>query len=231
MKILNLTCLLLLSMWVSADPTPFRAVYQADYKGLPVSAIGIRELRHVEGNKYLFTSSAKSFFTSITEQSLFYWQDGIIPVEYKYNRKGVGKNREDRLIFNWQKNTASFDDTDYNIVPGTLDKLLYQVQMREDLMAARKNIWPKMHYQIADRIRLREYEFEITGKEIIETPIGKFNTVKATRIRRESNRITTFWMSPEYDFLLIRLKQIEDNGGFELLLKEADFNGQPVTGI
>ena len=98
-------------------------------------------------------------------------------------------------------------------------------------MAARENIWPKMHYQIADRIRLREYEFEITGKEIIETPIGKFNTVRATRIRRESDRITTFWMSPEYEFLLIRLKQIEENGGFELLLKEAEFNGQPVTGM
>ena len=38
-------------------------------------------------------------------------------------------------------------------------------------------------------------------------------------------------MSPEYEFLLIRLKQIEDNGGFELLLKEAEFNGQPVTGM
>ena len=88
-----------------------------------------------------------------------------------------------------------------------------------------------MHYQIADRNRLREYEFQITGEEIIETPIGKFNTVKATRIRRDSDRITTFWMAPEYDFLLIRLKQIEDKGGFELLLKEAEFNGQPLKGM
>jgi len=231
MKTLNLACLLLLSIWASADPTPFRAVYQADYKGLPVSAIGIRELSQVKGNKYLFTSSAKSFFTSITEQSLFHWRDGIVPIEYQYNRKGVGKNREDRLTFNWQKNTASFDETEYNIAPGTLDKLLYQVQMREDLMAAKKEVWPVMHYQIADRNRLREYEFEITGEEIIETPIGKFNTVRATRIRRDSDRITTFWMAPEYDFLLVRLKQIKDKDGFELLLKEANFNGQPVTGI
>ena len=103
--------------------------------------------------------------------------------------------------------------------------------MREDLMATKKEVWPVMHYQIADRNRLREYEFEITGEEIIETPIGKFNTVRATRIRRDSDRITTFWMAPEYDFLLIRLKQIKDKDGFELLLKEADFNGQPVTGI
>ena len=149
----------------------------------------------------------------------------------QYNRKGVGKNRKDRLIFDWQSNTASFAETDYTVAPGTLDKLLYQVQMRQDLMAAGKGTWPKMHYQIADRNRLREYEFQITGEEIIETPIGKFNTVKATRIRRDSDRITTFWMAPEYDFLLIRLKQIEDKGGFELLLKEAEFNGQPLKGM
>jgi len=48
-----------------SSPTLFRAIYKADYKGLPVSAIGIRELTNTKPGEFKLTSSAKSFFATI----------------------------------------------------------------------------------------------------------------------------------------------------------------------
>jgi hypothetical protein len=214
-----------------ADPTPFRAVYKTDYKGLPVSATAIRELKQVSEHRYLFTSTAKSFFISVTEQSLFDWHDRAIPLEYQYSRKGIGKNRNDRMTFDWQNNTATREELDFDVLPGTLDRLLYQLQMREDLNAANDEQWPKMQYEVADRGRTRVYDFEVTGREVITTPLGDIDTVRATRIREDSERVTTFWLAPDYDFLLVRFLQQEGKGGFELLLKEAEFDGEPLTGL
>jgi hypothetical protein len=217
-----------------ADPTPFRAVYRADYKGIPVSATGIRELQRTENNEYLFTSSAKSFFASVTEQSLFRWDDHAIPLEYKYIRRGIGKNRNETVAFNWQHNTAGYLDRTHAITPGTLDKLLYQIQLREDLLSASRNSnpWPEMHYQIADRRRIRDFDFRVVGEETVHTDIGEFKTVKAIRVREDAQRKTTLWLTPDFGYLLVRLQQIEgDKDGFELLLKEALFDGKVVQGL
>lgn len=230
-KTLLIIGLLLSGSIAVADPTPFRAVYKTDYKGLPVSATAIRELKQVSDHQYLFTSTAKSFFISVTEQSLFYWQDRAIPLEYQYSRKGIGKNRDDRMTFDWQSNTATREELDFDIIPGTLDRLLYQLQMREDLNAADGDQWPKMQYEVADRGRTRVYNFEVTGREVISTPLGDIDTIRATRIRKDNERVTTFWLAPDYDFLLVRFLQQEEKGGFELLLKEVEFDGQRLTGL
>ena len=89
-----------------------------------------------------------------------------------------------------------------------------------------------MHYAIADRESVRNYNFTVDGEDIISTPVGNFNTVRVIRIRENRNRKTTLWLVPRYDFLLVRLQQIEDgDDGFELLLKEGVFNGEPLRGL
>ena len=222
---------------VTAEPTPFRAVYKADYKGLPLSAVGIRELKQIEDSKYLLSSTAKSFFASITEQSIFTLDEQqIVPLEYQYKRTGIGKNRKVVLTFDWEagKVTSELKPWEIKLTDETLDKLLFQFRMREDLQDAMQNgqPWPDMNYQVADRGRIRNYNFKVTGEEFIDTPVGKIRTVKAIRLRKGGERSTTFWLAPNYEFMLVRLLQIEKKGrGFELLLKEAVFNGEQVQGI
>lgn len=222
---------------VMAEPTPFRAVYKADYKGLPVSAVAIRELKQIENNKYLLSSTAKSFFTSVMEQSIFTLDEQhLVPLEYQYKRTGIGKNLKVILTFDRQagKVRSELKAWEIDVTDETLDKLLYQFRMREDLQNALRNgqPWPDMNYRVADDGRIKDYNFKITGEEFIDTPIGRFRTVKAVRIRKDGKRTTTFWLAPNYEFLLVRLLQTEKNGkGFELLLKEANFNGEQVKGL
>ncbi|HJP51930.1 MAG: DUF3108 domain-containing protein [Pseudomonadales bacterium] len=223
---------LVISSLAKAEPTLFRAVYRADYRGLPISAEGIRELRKDENGIYTLSSTANSFFASITEFSRFKIKDDlVVPVEYQYHRSGIGKKRDAVLSFDWDKmlvlNDLQSPPWEMAIPEGTLDKLLYQLKVREDLLAAHQQglPWPELHYQIADGGKLKHYEFKVIGEEEIETPIGVFSTIKATRIKHRPKRNTTFWLAPEYDFLLVRFQQVEDDRGFELLLKEAEFDG------
>ncbi len=116
----------------------------------------------------------------------------------------------------------------------TLDKLLFQFRMREDLQDAlqKGQPWPEMNYLVADNGRIKNYNFKITGEEFIDTPVGRIKTVKAVRIRKEGERSTIFWLAPNYEFMLVRLLQTEKKGrGFELLLKEAEFDGEQVQGL
>ncbi|MBQ61888.1 MAG: hypothetical protein CMQ19_07410 [Gammaproteobacteria bacterium] len=225
------------SVRLAAEPIPFRAVYKADYKGLPVSAVGIRELKRIENGKYQLSSTAQSFFVSVFEKSIFELHDQYpLPLEYDYKRTGIGKNRDTTLTFDRQTGKVVSEQGEWEIeaTKGILDKLSYQYRMREDLKHALKKgqSWPDLNYQVADNGRIKTYNFEITGEEFIDTPVGRIKTVKAIRIRKNGGRSTTFWLAPDYEFLLIRLLQTEKDGkGFELLLKEAQFGSQQVQGL
>jgi hypothetical protein len=141
----------------------FRAVYKADYKGLPIRATGIRELSRTADNDYLLSSSANSFVASITEQSRFSLSDEnqIIPNEYQYHRKGIGKNRDATLSFDWAalqvENDVQARPWKMSVPLGALDKLSYQLQMRHDLAAAHHQDlpWPDLTYQVADGGQLK----------------------------------------------------------------------------
>ncbi len=175
-------------------------------------------------------------FASITETSEFQIKgDEFVPLEYQYHRSGIGRKRDAILSFDWDNNTVLNNVQNkpwsMDVPQGALDKLLYQFKLREDLLAAyhKGQPWPVLNYVIADGGRLKNYEFEVIGEEQIETPIGTIKTIKATRVRDSRDRESTFWLAPDYDFLLVKFQQLEADGdGFELILREAEFDGKSL---
>lgn len=224
---------------IQAEPTPFRAVYKAKYKGIPVVAEGIRELTKLDDNHYLLTASVKSWLISITEQSAFTWQPGKgpVPEEYQYHRRGIGRDRDAILKFDWSThqvlNDVQSKPWKMTIPDGAMDKLGYQVKMRADLQhyysqAIQK---PKLSYVIADGGRLKTYNFKILGDEYIDTPVGKLDTIKLARFRDNDKRSTIFWLAKDWQFLLVRLEQVASGKGtFNLFLTKATVNGVDVRG-
>ena len=230
MKILCLLGIIFGMELATAKPIPFRALYQANYKGLPINATGIRELREIGRNKVVFSSSASTFFTSIKETSLFSWNESIIPIEYKYVRQGLGKDKSTLITFNWENNIANYNGQSYIIQSGVIDRLAYQLQLRQDLAKVDATHRPIMDYLVTEGNQLKKYNFAILEEQYLQTSIGKFKTIKIDRIRDKSDRKTTFWLALEYNFLLIKLRQREPGQTFELLLKKAEINGRPITG-
>jgi hypothetical protein len=218
-------------------PRNFKVTYKADYMGLPISARGIRQLQATATGQYLLKSSANSLFANVEESSAFQLQNGTArPKAYRYQRTGLGKNKKIQLQFDWLTNTVTdlLKDTQFPLKPGsaTSDKLLYQFQLQADLLrAARQQTLPEgFEYTVFDEGRLKQYQFQIVGEEMLLTKLGQIKTWKIKRSNSATDRSTTLWMAPEYEFMLVRFEQSDkDNKGFSLMIEEAQLGGDTIS--
>lgn len=213
-------------------PQPFKATYKARYSGFDITAE--RSLQALADGNYALQFNARSWVANIDEQSNFRWGEHgyLIPGEYTYERKVLGKTRQAHLLFDWpnkQVTNAVQDSTWRMQLPDiALDKLGYQLQLRKDLINKRE-LGP---YSIADGGRLKTYEFAVLGKALIETPLGKFNAVHVQRIRKNNKRATHIWLAEDWDYLIVKLQQIEKGGkAYEINLSSATLGEQVVTGL
>lgn len=240
--ILRLTCtliILLLPATLLADaqlitpPKSFEAIYKARYHGISITAT--RSLQNLEDGSQRLVFHADSWLASLKEISLFRWNEDhqIRPIRYRYERTGLGRNREAELDFDLVNkrvtNNVQRRPWNMDIPEGVLDKLNYQLQIRADLLSGK----PLLHYQIADGGRLKEYSFEVLGEEVVKTSAGRFNAVKIRRLRKDEDddRSTTFWMARDWDYMIVRLQQKEDDSTYEIDLHEAVLDGKKVKGF
>jgi hypothetical protein len=64
-------------------------------------------------------------------------------------------------------------------------------------------------FNIADGGKLKEYRFKVLGRETLELPAGRFDTVKITKLRDNKRRETYIWCAPELNYLPVRIWQRE----------------------
>ncbi len=214
---------------------PFNAVYKARYHGIGVTAK--RELKKLNDHDYQLYFEADSWIAKITEISQFQWREldngnfQLQPMRYEYHREGLGRDRHAYLDFDWiarqVKNDVENKPWHMDITDGTLDKLSYQLQLRQDLLQNTDLIG----YNIADGGNMKQYSFDIIDEEWLDTPVGKLKTLKVERLRKDSNKRKTYiWFAIDWDYLIVRLQHWEDGKGYELDLHEAEVNGQTVQG-
>ncbi|WP_438970047.1 DUF3108 domain-containing protein [Methylophaga sp.] len=187
-------------------------------RSLETQPSGIRRFHSVSQAKGVF-----SFFKPdvIEETSLWQSHNGKVkPQSYIYQRSGGKKDKILEMDFDWQKNIVSIDDRQHpwelELEPGTLDKLVYQIRLMQDLERGIEQV----DYRIADGGKLKTYHIEVLGKEIITTPLGQIEAVKLTRHREKpSDRQTTLWCAPALNYLPVKLEHIEDETRFTALLR------------
>lgn len=199
---------------------PFRAEYVGTYAGLPIKARGLFELAPADNGAFRFTSRATLPLVSVTQSSRFMMSGGVfVPLDYRYQRKGIGANKTRSNTFDWDAATTTYtrkgDAGTYPVAPRTLDKLLYQLQLRADVREAMAQGMPanrRFTYVIADNDDLEEYTFVISGEETLSTPIGEVATARLERVRQDSARQTILWLATDHDCLPVRLRQVEKDG-------------------
>lgn len=212
-------------------PKPFVAKYEARYSGIGITAT--RSLQPLANNTQQLRFHAKSWLAEIEEISQFKWSNEgqIIPEQYSYERTGLGRDRHALLNFDWSTktvvNNVQHKPWSMQIPDLALDKLSYQLQLRHDLI----NHKSQMSYHIADGGHLKTYEFEVLGQEPLETKIGKLNTVKVKRIRENTTRVTYLWLAQDWDYLVVKIQQQEDDQDYEINLTSARLDGVEVQGF
>ncbi len=182
---------------------------------------------------------ASSWFAKIEEFSVLDWAEGgmLVPHRYEYHRTGLGRDRHAVLTFDWLKNSVVNNvqkkPWKMDVPKGALDKLSVQLQLRQDLINER----PLRNYQIADGGRLKTYEFTVLQEEVIDTSLGKLNTVKIKRQQVTDNkqkrkRETTLWLAKDWDYLLVRLHRKEKDGKhYKIELDSASLADTPLKGM
>ncbi len=212
-------CLLGAISTVKSAPFPesFEAVYELK-KGFITFGETRRTLKNLGQGRFSYESKTKptgfaALFVEgkVSEKSIWQFHDGYLrPLEFSYLNTGGGKRREVELKFDWQAkkvtNRINGDPWSMGLVDGTLDKLLYQLSLMHDLAAGKK----RMEYTIADGGKLKTYDIQVRGKEMVATSVGEFDTIMV--VRESNERSTTMWCAKSLNYLPVKIEQIEADG-------------------
>ena len=213
---------------------PFSASYTADWKQLPVSGSAERSLEQLADGRWKLRFEASMLLAGLTEESIF-GVDGdiLVPANYRYSRDGLGKSKEVEHDFDWnQKQVLGSDRGTPVSLPinrGMLDKSTYQQALQLDVAAGRTS----MSYQVVDGDEIDVYDFRVLGEERVQTRAGLIDAIKVERVRdpTQSARKTVLWFAKDWDFLLVRLHQVEKDGKeYQIMLKQGTVDGREVVG-
>jgi len=213
---------------------PYRTVFNVNFDFfLAVKGTAIRELKRQENGQWLLSHTVDSSLLALKETSLFDWQQQQPkPQVYQLKQSSIGKKKNQLLEFDWSKLQAHHKTNKpagtLDIPATTFDKLTYQLKMRLDLLNEKE---PNI-YTIAEKRKLKEYRFILLGSELLDTPVGKLDTVKIKRDRgANSKRQTTLWLAKDWDYLLVKIKQQEKGKNYEVVISEGELDGKPIKGM
>ncbi len=201
----------------AATPLPdFKATYELKRGALKIGNSTI-ELISDSNGAYTYKShswpvrwAAWLFKDKLHETSRGTMTDaGVRPDFYHYQRTGGAKEREAKLVFDWERmvveNNVEDSPWEMSIPAGTIDKLVSQLAMMYALANGQEDIT----FNIADGGKLKEFRFKVVGEETLELPAGSFETVKVTRLRDDNKRETYIWCAPALNYLPVRIWQRE----------------------
>ncbi|MBU2955164.1 DUF3108 domain-containing protein [Marinobacter sp. F3R08] len=211
-----------------AELIPFEASYTAAMeKGISLNGSAKRILTAQGNDIWLYRTDVDSFIVDIDESLIFRWEDGqVIPMRYRYRLSGfLVTDRNSAIDFDWSAGIATGEykgqPFELEIEEGLLDPLGYQLQLHQDIKRGKR----EMTYRVLDGRSIDTDRFAVIDGENMNTGSKQTATLKAEKIREDAKRQTLMWFSPEQDYLLVRLKQVEPDGStYELKLEEAEIN-------
>jgi hypothetical protein len=61
-------------------------------------------------------------------------------------------------------------------------------------------------------MKIKTYHFDYLGEELIDTPIGRFNTIKISRKKPGKKENNILWCANELNYLPIKVENIDEDG-------------------
>ena len=198
---------------------PYQASYTATYNGMPIEAQ--RKLLKLEQG-YRLETSARNFLGNMREtEQLHLDAEGRIRIDgYRSKRSFFGSKREAKLVIDHQLNKATYTRKkkrrEIALQPDVLGPISYQLQLRRDLAQPDSTL----KYTVISHGKLKNYQFERLGNEMITTGLGDISALKIRRVRDNKERETLFWMAEEFAYLPVKVWQREEDGeSYEMTLK------------
>lgn len=210
---------------------PYQAEYDATYNGMAVSAQ--RQLE-TEQHSYRESLTLSSLLGTVTERSEFTLDGDGWPrphhSSFKLSLFGIKRSEQQR--FDWDTLTVDYQRGDKQrqvaIDRDCLDIASHRWALVADLRAGRS----PLSYCVVNRGKRKQYDYQLVGEEQLETPLGSLRTLHVARLREgDQSRGTDLWLAIDWELLLVRLRQQEDDEEYLLDISAAQLDSQPVAGL
>lgn len=207
---LLLTCSITNASEQSFVIKPFDAVYDMYRQGDKLGS-GKRSLKALGNNQFSLSLDSDIewliFSDERKEVSRFsYTQGKIIPSFYLYRREGTGKDKELDIMFNLDHSLIikpKHEESPDKWQDGWLDEMSLHMQIQADLIDGKTRF---EYTVIGNSGKLKDYEFEVIGHELISTGLGRFNATKVARVYPKGKFYAQHaWFIPELNHTLARL--------------------------
>ena len=200
----------------------YGAHYELKVSNVPVRIKILREVVTTDGPKKIAIFKASSPFFEIDQKSIFILNGAeIIPSEYFYKKRVLGKTDTENFTFDQDNNSIEPLSAERKIGEKIFDKLSVQYQLQLDLIQEQEvKIGKSFSYQVKEKENLKSYKFVVDSIEKIDTEIGILRTLRIMRERKTENRSTILWLAPRYKYTLVKMIQREKGKVWELDIKK-----------
>jgi hypothetical protein len=159
------------------------------------------------------TEASKYFYMINTQESSEFIYDAqqVKPFKYISSDERTFKETKHQIIeFDYVAGVVLGEDIakkwSLPLTPNIFDPLLVIEKMRNEIGNQRQNL----EYFVYDEGSVKTYSFEFLGREKIKTTMGTVDTIKVSRVKKNSSRKTHFWLSIEHHFIPFRVEQEKD---------------------
>ena len=196
---------------------PFQARYEVYASGFSVGE-AVVTLTAAGPNGYRMSSNVRpnglvALLASgrIQEQASGEVYEGAIrPLQYERQLDAGRKSSHMQLRFDWPAGQVearhNADQATLPLAPGMVDPLSLQLLVMGDLQ--RDQV--PAQYRLIDKTEIKTYQIRNQGEETLSTPLGELRTVRINQYTPGKTRMTTFWVAPDRQFLLVRIAQEKD---------------------
>jgi len=181
-------------------------------------------LARLDNDNYIYRSETNStglasifYKLHVVEESQWYvHEQKLKPLNYSYDRIKKKKEKHKKNVFDWKNNQVHYagDGTksSFELQADMTDKLLYQINLMHDLKMGHI----PTSYTVVDGAKIKTYNLHYLGEEFVETPIGRFDTMKFSRRRPGKKESITLWCAKDLHYLPIKIESIDDDNAITI---------------
>jgi hypothetical protein len=212
---------------------PFSAEFSVHRNILPLGTLTLNLELKADGS-YLYTAHSQPSLLAnlfsrneVIEVSQGVYLDGqVIPHRYTYtDRDQASENSEVR--FDWKALNATTTSRGITwsqpIEITTQDKLSQQLQVRIHLAQGAQQI----DYQVADGGKIKGYQFQVVGEEVVESPHGNYRCLQVERSKGSGGSDYTIWFASELGYLPIKIERHQNGKLYRMMLNEIHHSTVP----
>jgi hypothetical protein len=221
---------LLLAGAAAAEPVlpAQRLTYAASWNGLPLGDVVMSLQPHGAPDCYRYESATdpyvayQVFYGKPVAASEFCIRDGrVVPQRFTFDNPKTGE-RSSVLEFDVAGGKVRNGKGGVHDIPANAqDRLALQQAVRLWAAARGAQLAPggeSVEFVMVDDRYVRRYRFQLGAREAIDTPAGRFETLRMERVD-DPKRSSIYWLAPARDYLPVQLEQGRGFNSVRLALK------------